>query len=229
MSRLVLRFCMAAALLTALPPLLAAESVVSAGFTVRGGDGKPLPGVKVFLYDSQQVRRPADFISSPTAADGRAVIMLPPGKYWAVARLKQDGTYGPLMPGDKHSGEPQELEILPAGGSETDFVVMDIREAGRKKRTESTGTRVVTGRVTTPSGTPVPMVWVFGHRTKKVAGMPEYVSAWTDIDGRYKLHVAVSDQVFIGVARSFPPVGELLPVAVSGQGSDRVDITVERE
>lgn len=229
MSRLLLCIWMAAALLTARPPVTGAGSAVSAGFTVRGGDGKPLAGVKVFLYDSRQVRRPADFISSPTAADGRAVILLPPGKYWAVARLKQDGTYGPLMPGDRHSGEPLELEILPAGASETAFVVMDIQEAGRKKRTDDTVTRVVTGRVTTRSGTPVPMVWVYGHRSKHIAGMPEYVSAWTDHDGRYKLHVAASDQVFIGVARSFPPVGELVPAAVSGRGSDRVDITLDSE
>jgi hypothetical protein len=155
--------------------------------------------------------------------------MLPPGKYWAVARLKQDGTYGPLMPGDKHSGEPRELEILPTGASETEFVVMDIREAGQKKRTEAAGTRVVTGRVTTASGTPVPMVWVYAHRSKTIAGMPEYVSAWTDLEGRYKLHVAASDLVFIGVAKDFPPIGELVPVTVSGKGSDRVDITVDRK
>ncbi len=217
--------CVAALILAAATPLLGADPV-SVDFTVRAGDGKPLQGVKVFLYESQQVRRPADFISSPTAADGKAVIMLPPGKYWAVARLKLDGTYGPLMPGDKHSGEPLELEILPTGNRETEFVVTDIREAGRKKRTGDTGTRVVTGRVTTASGTPVPMVWVYGHRSKKIAGVPDYVSAWTDPEGRYQLLVAATGQVFIGVARSFPPTAELVPVTVSTTGSDSVDITL---
>lgn len=229
MRRLFLCFCAAAVVLTAVPPLLGAASAVPVGFTVRGGDGKPLQGVKVFLYEDQQVRRPADFISSPTAADGRAVVLLPPGKYWAVARLKQDGNYGPLMPGDRHSGEPLALEILPTGGSEAEFVVTDIREAGQKKRTGDTDTRVVAGRVTTTSGTPVPMVWVYGHRSKKIGEIPDYVSAWTDLEGRYQLHVAASDQVYIGVARIFPPVGELVPIAVSVKGSDRTDITVDGE
>lgn len=221
--------CVAAVMLIAAPPLLGAESAVSVGFKVRGGDGKPLSGVKVFLYENRNVRRPADFISSPTAADGRAVIMLPPGKYWAVARQKQDGNYGPLMPGDKHSGEPLELEILPTGNSETEFVVTDIREAGQKKRTGDADTRVVTGTVTTTSGRPVPMVWVYAHHSKKIAGMPDYVSAWTDPEGRYQLHVAASGQVFVGVARRFPPVGELVPVAVSAEGSDRLDIAIDTE
>jgi hypothetical protein len=155
--------------------------------------------------------------------------MLPPGKYWAVARLKQDNGYGPLMPGDKHSGEPQELEILPTANSETELVVRDIREAGQKKRTGDSDTRVVTGRVTTTAGTPVPMAWVYGHRSKKIGGIPDYVSAWTDAEGRYQLHVAASGEVFIGVTRSFPPTGELVPVTVFSSGSERVNIILDGE
>lgn len=218
--------CLLIMLLSPLPASNA-DSPVPITFRIKAKDEKPVSGVKVFLYQEQNVRRPADFISPPTAADGKTAVTLPPGKYWAVARLKRDEKYGPLMPGDKHSGEPVELEVLAAGGSETEFTVTDIREAGEKRRTEQTDTRVVTGRVVTTSGSPVAGVWVYAHRARKIEDMPEYISAWTDSEGRYQIHVAAREQVYLGVARAFPPAGELLPSAVADIGSNKIDIALD--
>ena len=109
-------------------------------------EGRPMEGAKLFLYDSSNVRRPADFISSLSDRAGQIQIVLPPGKYWVVARFKSDGKYGPLMPGDKHSGEPLEVDMT-ASGVEADFVVADIRELGQKKRASATDALRLKGRV----------------------------------------------------------------------------------
>src|ERR1035437_7214690 len=67
---------------------------------VRDIDGKPSEGVKIFLYESTNVRKPANFISALTDKNDRISIIGPAGKFWAVARLKKDALYGPLMSGD---------------------------------------------------------------------------------------------------------------------------------
>ena len=117
-------------------------------------EGRPMEGAKLFLYDSPNVRRPADFISSLSDRTGQVQIALPPGKYWVVARFKSDGKYGPLMPGDKHSGEPLEVDMT-AGGVEADFVVADIRELGQKKRAGATDALRLKGRVVDSQGAPL--------------------------------------------------------------------------
>ena len=119
-----------------------------------------MEGAKLFLYDSSNVRRPADFITSLSDRTGRVQIALPPGNYWIVARFKSDGKYGPLMPGDKHSGEPLEVDMK-SGGSEVDFVVADIRELGQKKRAGATDALRLKGRVVDANGVPVAKVFVF--------------------------------------------------------------------
>jgi hypothetical protein len=66
----------------------------------------PVEGAEIFIYDSTDVRRPADFISAGTGKDGSFQMDLPAGIYWAVARIRSGDQFGPLMPGDKHSGDP---------------------------------------------------------------------------------------------------------------------------
>jgi hypothetical protein len=168
-------------------------------------NGKPVEGVKVFLYVSTNVRTPADFISAATDKNGTSTVTVPSGKYWAVARLKKDAVYGPLMPGDKHSGEPVELEIDEKSATEAVFVVADIREIGQKKRTENADMTKLWGRIVDNTGRPVAGAYVFANRGREMEFIPEYLSAWTDESGSYTLLLPSGDKYYIGSAKIFPP------------------------
>lgn len=194
--------------LTLAPNAMAAETSVLKG-RVLDVDGKPVEGAEIFIYDSTNTRRPADFISQKTGKDGRTQIVLPTGNYWAVARVKKDERYGPLMLGDRHSGEPTELELTPGKESENDFVVADIRDVGRKKQTVRDNVLKLKGRVLDKQGIPVPNAYVFAHKHKEVEQLPDYLSAWTDDDGNYTLYLPAGEKYFMGVAREFPPKSKL--------------------
>jgi len=167
-------------------------------------EGRPVEGAKLFIYDSSNTRRPADFISPLSNMDGRVQIVLPPGKYWAVARVKSDGKYGPLMPGDKHSGEPIEFEMEMGRETEASFTVADIREIGQKKRTNSADSVSLRGRVIDAQGKPVANAYVFAHSTKDVEYVPDYLSAWTDETGTYSLYIPSTGTYFVGSSKQFP-------------------------
>lgn len=189
-------------------------------------DGRPMEGAKLFLYDSTNVRRPADFITSLSDRAGRMQIALPPGKYWAVARFKSDGKYGPLLPGDKHSGEPLEVDLT-SSGLDADFVVSDIRELGQKKRSAATESLRLKGRVIDTQGAPVAGVFVFASSTKEFNELPDFVSAWTGVDGRYELFLSHSGKYFVGASRHFPlkpQAGILTPFEIE---SGKIDIAID--
>jgi len=189
-------------------------------------DGRTMEGAKLYIYDSSNVRRPADFISSLSDRAGQIQIVLPPGKYWVVARFKSDGKYGPLMPGDKHSGEPLEID-LSASGAVADLVVADIRELGQKKRSSATDALRLKGRVTDSQGAPVAQAFVFANRSKEVSELPDFISAWTDTDGRYEVYVPSGPIYFVGVSREFPLnnlEGYANPVVIE---SGKIDIAID--
>lgn len=167
--------------------------------------GKPVEGVKIFLYESSNVRKPADFISEGSDTAGKAVVTVPKGKYLAVARLKKGALYGPLMPGDKHSGEPLAVDCAEDGETEADFVVADIQEIGQKKRTSNAETIRLSGRILDQQGNPVPQAYAFAHSGKEIEYIPDYLSTWTDQSGNYTLYLPAKGSFFVGSARQFPP------------------------
>lgn len=180
---------------------------------------KPVEGVKLFLYESSNVRKPADFISVPSDINGRTVVTVPDGKYWAVARLKKDALYGPLMPGDKHSGEPVEVDCSGVSETAAEFVVADIREIGQKKRTNNPETVRVWGKILDKQGKPVARAYVFANSSRNIEYIPEYLSTWTDESGSYSLYLPSKGTFFVGSSQQFPPpskpsiLKEFVPVA----------------
>lgn len=193
---------------------------------VSGIDARPMEGAKLFLYESSNVRRAADFISSQTDRAGQIQIVLPPGKYWVVARYKSDGKYGPLLPGDKHSGEPLEVDLT-GGGADADFVVADIRELGQKKRASATDLLRLKGRVVDTQGAPVAQAFVFANIANKFSEMPDYISAWTGDDGVYELYLPPGVRYFAGVSRQFPMKsqdGFITPLVID---PGKIDIAID--
>lgn len=166
-------------------------------------EGRPMEGAKLFLYDSPNVRRPADFISSLSDRDGLVQIVLPSGKYWAVARFKADGKYGPLLPGDKHSGDPLEIDMA-ASEVAAEFTIADILELGQKKRAAATEALRLKGRVIDTKGVPVANAYLFANRSLEFSELPDYISAWTGENGEYELFLPPGASYYIAASRQFP-------------------------
>jgi len=181
----------------------AAEKVLLKG-VVTDNNGKTVEGAKVFLYNGPDVRRPADFISVSTDKDGKFHVVLPVGKFWAVARSKKSEEYGPLMPGDKHSGEPRELDVVPAREIEMNFTVKDLKDAVSLRKGTREGFVQIKGRILDKNSLPVPMAYAIAHRSEKVEGLPDYMSSWTDADGGYTLFLPPG-KYYLGSALTFPP------------------------
>ncbi len=166
--------------------------------------GRPVAGGEVFVYDSARTRRPADFITPKTATDGSYRIVLPPGRYWVVARVRSDERYGPLAPAGRHSGEAQEIEGTAGGEALLDFTVAEVREMARSQRKSDDECRSVTGRILDRDGKPVRDAYAFARKSKNDAGLPDFISPWSDDDGRYVLCLPPGT-FFIGASTTYPP------------------------
>jgi len=171
--------------------------------------GRPVEGSMVFVYASPDVRRSADFISPPTGRDGIFRLLLPPGKYWAVARLKKTDGFGPLMPGDRHSGEPKEVKLTTGGQVEMRFTVTDLREAAIMRTKEREGPARLSGRIIDEQGVPVKGAYAIASDNEKPSGIPDYVSAWVDDDGQYTLFIP-RGVYYMGSAIAFPPGDDIM-------------------
>jgi hypothetical protein len=182
-------------------------------------------GAMVFVYDSPQVRRPGDFISGHTDKDGMYRMVMPPGTYWAVARLKKSGDYGPLMPGDRHSGDPVEIEMEPGGETVMDFTVTDLQEAIEIRKEERERPVRISGRIIDQNGSPVRTAFAIASRTRNATGIPDYLSPWVDKEGRYILYVPAGTY-FIGGALSFPPDQNYFMDKEMEFDEDRTDIDI---
>ena len=162
------------------------------------------------------------------APGGKASIELPPGKYWGVARFKADGTYGPLLPGDKHSGEPLEIDMI-GGNAEVEFVVADIMELGQKKRAAATDAIRLKGRVLDRQGQPLANAMVFAGRTSEYVELPEFVSAWTEGDGRYELFLPPGGSYRVGATLHYPLVKQEPPPIMLAVDSNKIDIAIDMD
>ena len=189
---------------------------------------QPVAGAEVYLYDSKQVKRPADFVSQKTKADGSYKLTVPAGAYWAVAILRQTASsFGPLQVGDKHSGEPVILDLTHNKMKEMDFTVMDLRDAVRHSRKRSEELFEIQGRILDTDEQPIAMVYVVADsRSTPAPEIPQYLSAWTGIDGRYTLYLPAGE-FYMGTSIVMPPsqdeeLSHFINVAGDMQGVDLV-------
>ncbi|MBI5675396.1 MAG: hypothetical protein HZC48_06165 [Nitrospirae bacterium] len=183
-------------------------------------EGKAVKGAEVFIYSAADTKRPADFISALTDSEGRFNMTIPTGKYWAIARLRKGAKYGPLSAGDKHSGEPAEIELKDDREFTMDFTVTDIMEAAHLFRKTRENYMKVSGRIVDKQGTPVKMFYMLAMKNKEgntplttlnieeegsTLGnrFPDFISAWTDEEGRYALYLP-KGKYYIGYSDKFP-------------------------
>lgn len=193
--------------------------------TVLDIKAMPVEGAEIFIYDSPDVRRPADFISAGTVKDGSFQMDLPAGIYWAVARIRSGDQFGPLMPGDKHSGDPVEIELAPGEELVQDFTVVDIRETSRLKKKTREDYVKIKGRVLDINNIPVEKAYVIANKNKECPAIPDYLSAWTDNKGHYTLYIP-KGRYYIGYATSFPPEQDCRVHSEAVFDADEIDFVI---
>jgi hypothetical protein len=191
-------------------------------------DGQPVAGAELFVYDSAIIRRPADFISARTGQDGRFSLTLPRKNVWLVARERSSDKFGPLLPGDRHSGEALLVEPDDRAELQQDFTIVNIREAVRQKQKIRSDFQGLSGRIVDQQGKPVGNAYVFAHSEQVVRGVPEYISAWSDDGGGYSLHLPPG-RYYLGASTIFPlPQGGRASLElVVGTGENAVAIDVK--
>jgi hypothetical protein len=203
---LITFFIFCASLLSALPAFSAASDQAMLRGTITDVDGKPIAGARVFAYDDADIRRPANFMSDPSDAQGAYRMVLSAGRYRFVARLKKGAEFGPLLPGDKHSGDPVELDVAPGAESELNFTLADLKDARRVRAKSEERPITISGRILNEQGKPLSRAYAIAHRGRTIENIPDFVSAWADAEGRYSLTLPAGTY-FIGCALTFPPEG----------------------
>lgn len=219
---------LAVALLFSAGPARAADFVLHG--VVADVDGKPVAGAEVGLYRGKNVKKPADFASSPTTADGAYSVTVPPGQYRAVAVLRKgEKRFGPLDLGDKHSGEAVEVMVGPSAELKHDFTVMDLREAAKQHQKKSDLVRLA-GRILDQDGKPVTMAYALADQGQRFKDLPAYLSAWSDASGGYHLFVP-KGRFYLGAATGYPPDPEQplgREITLSGD-QDGVDLVLQKK
>ena len=192
-----------------------------------------VPGASVYVYNSSNTRRPADYISPPSDGGGAFQLSLPAGHYWAVARQRQglrpgQEQYGPLLPGDRHSGAPLEIDITTGATVQEEFVVADLKETSQLAVKVDTSFFRIAGKLLRKTGEPVADAYAYARLEPSRQGIPEYVSAWSDSSGSYTLFLPAG-AYWLGLARSFPPGPESVPrqKVIVDKADDNINIVIE--
>jgi hypothetical protein len=209
-------------------PVSGQETGVLAG-RILDVSRNPVAGASVFVYGSGNVRRPADFISPATDSSGAFRVALPVGHYWVVARARHGmEKYGPLLPGDRHSGAPLETDIMSGETAEEEFIVADLRETSQLDVKLDTSFLQVEGTLLSKEGEPVENAYAFARHEATGSGIPEYVSAWSDASGRYTLFLPAGTY-WLGLARTFPPGPEAVPrqEVVIDKPAENINIVIQ--
>jgi len=203
-KRFLLSLSLILGLLASASAAAAANAVIKC--RVFDVDGKPVKGAYIFFYDSPDTRRAVDLVSPATNRNGFCKKEIPAGMYWAVARLKKEGTFdmGPLMIGDKVSPEPLEIEVSPGETLEVEFRIMNLLDTIRTRTKKRKDLNRITGRIVDENDEPVEGAFVFANRYKQPLTMPNYFSAWTGKDGRFTIYLP-NGSFYLGVARDFAP------------------------
>lgn len=166
--------------------------------------GEPVQGAEVYVYSSGNTRRPADFISPKSGRNGVYRLVLPRATYWGVARIKKGERFGPLQPGDKHSGEPVRIEADAEKSVTLDFTVADMQELAQRREKGGEELLLEISGTVTANGAAVAGAYVYARSGRISATLPEYFSGWTDSSGKYRLKLPVGSY-FLGCDKDFPP------------------------
>ncbi len=206
-------------------------------------NGVPLADAYVNIYPDamSNLLGPSQFISSPTDAQGRYNLEVPPGTYYVVARKRVSGLpSGPLSPGDLYSEHERISTQVVAGKlSVVDLPVAEMKAPMffKKQMSPQEGTTGIRGVLLDGAGKPVPGSFAIAYVNAEMQRLPDYVSTLTDGDGNFTIYLPKGGTYYLGGrihAWDMPRPGELYgrlggetpqPVAVK-QGAFVEDIRI---
>lgn len=157
-----------------------------------------MANIWVYAYRSQQggFRGPADF-AARVDEDGRYLLDLLPGRWFLVARSRQQGPLtGPPQPGDAWSVYQENPLILqPHEAQRIDFQLQPVASALLFRAGNLiSGETGFSGRLVGPDGHPVVGAVALAYRDQNYRRMPEHSSGAVATDGRFNLYVATPGQ-----------------------------------
>jgi hypothetical protein len=181
-------------------------------------DGQPLSGAYVNVYPSHvpNLLGPSTYISSPTGADGRYNIDVPPGQYFVVARKRASGmATGPISTGDYFSEDARLLtEIKADKQAVVDLPMLKMtapmffKQGGAATVTE-TG---IAGVLVNAAGQPMPGGFAIAYTTSDIQRLPDFASSLTNEKGEFILYLPKGGEYYLAArmhAWDMPRPGEL--------------------
>lgn len=204
------------------------------GQVVVKSSKEPLAGAFVNIYPDtiSNLLGPSQFISSPTDAQGRYLIPLPPGTYYVVARKRMTGqSTGPLAPGDFYSEHQRIVTRVVADKlSVVDLPVVAMKapmffKKAVVERETATGIR---GRLIDLNGKAVPGGFAMAYADPTMQRPPDFASTLSDADGHFTIYLPAAGTYYLAArihAWDMPQRGE--PYGKLG-GDQPTPITVEK-
>jgi hypothetical protein len=187
------------------------------GQIVVKDSGAPLDGAFVNIYPDtiSNLLGPSQFISSPTDAQGRYQLEVPPGVYYVVARKRLSGQpTGPLEPGDFYS-EHQRIKVRVEAGR---LAVVDLPVVAMKApmffksrvvdRETATG---IHGTLVDQAGKPVMGGFAMAYADPEMKRLPDFASTLSDEQGHFTIYLPEGGTFYLAArihAWDMPAPGE---------------------
>lgn len=173
---------------------------------------KPVAGAFVYVYPEEDggLMGPSYEAAACSADDGSFRIDLSPGRFFLAARKRADGArMGQPAAGDLNGAYPGNPVTVPSGEMvHLDHFPLQPVDAGKHRQRLAGGKFAPTGtafsgRVVDQDGAPLAGVYVFAYLSSRMTGKPTHISAPTEADGRFLLHLAEEGTYYLGARSTF--------------------------
>lgn len=160
------------------------------------GSKEPLADAYVNIYPDtiSNLLGPSQYLSSPTDAQGRYSLEVPPGTYYVVARKRMSGEpTGPLATGDFYS-EHQRIvtSVIQGNVSVVDVAVVPMKAPMFFKRevVERKTDTGIRGVLLDKAGNPVAFGFALAYTDTEMKRLPDYASTLSDVQGQFTIYLA---------------------------------------
>jgi hypothetical protein len=180
-------------------------------------NGAPLAGAFVNIYPDtiSNLLGPSQFISSPTDAQGRYQIEVPPGVYYVVARKRLSGQpTGPLEPGDFYS-EHQRIKVRVEAGRlavvDLPVVAMKAPMFFKSRVVDRETTTGIHGSLVDQAGKPVMGGFAMAYADPEMKRLPDFASTLSDEQGHFTIYLPEGGTFYLAArihAWDMPTPGE---------------------
>ncbi len=195
--------------------------------------GKPLAEAFIYVYSrGDALTGPAYGQVVRADEQGRFTLQLSAGTFWLAARKRNDGSrVGDPVVGDlkgEYAGNPL---VLKTGEQRklAQWSLEPLSEGAKQRRlVDGKFTRTSTwlaGRVVDEDGGPVAGIYLFAYRDNRMIGKPNFISAQTGADGKFKIYLENGGEFFVGARSTYG--GPLEPGEWVGTYDERPDHGVE--